>query len=150
VVWGWFGGAKQLYTEPLFASALGSALSALICGGTLYIGLYRKRISGEHALGAGDLKLFAALGSLGLVTLGIESMFFAVAVGTVFTVVRLAWRGVLLGTLSNALYILINPMLPKNKRRELNKENLTKMRFGVSIFIGTLFAVLQNRGNRWF
>jgi prepilin peptidase CpaA len=150
ILWGWYGGARSLYTEPLFASGLGSLLSAIICGGTLYLGLYRKRISGEHAIGAGDIKLFAALGSLGLISLGLEAMFYAVAVGTMFTLARLAWRGVLLQTLANASYILLNPILPKKHRRELTGENLTKMRFGLSIFVGTLFAVLSSRGNRWF
>jgi prepilin peptidase CpaA len=149
-LWGWYGGVKTLYTVPLFASGLGSLLSAFICGGTLYFGLYRKRISGEHAIGAGDIKLFAALGSLGLISLGLEAMFYAVAVGTMFTLARLAWRGVLLQTLANALFILLNPLLPKQRRRELTGENLTKMRFGLSIFVGTLFAVLSSRGNRWF
>jgi prepilin peptidase CpaA len=150
IVWGWYGGLRALNTDPMMGSALGSFVSAAICGGSLYFGLYRKRISGEHAIGAGDIKLFGALGSLGLIALGLESMFYAVAVGTMFTLARLAWRGVLLETLGNALFILINPVLPKARRRELNRENLTKMRFGVSIFVGTLFAVLSSRGNRPF
>jgi prepilin peptidase CpaA len=149
-LWGWYGGWKSLWTTPEFASVLGSVLSALLCGGVMYFALYRKRISGEHAIGAGDIKLFAAIGSLGLIQVGIESMFYAISAGTMFTLARLAWRGVLLQTLANAAFILINPVLPKKRRRELSRENLTKMRFGLSIFVGTLFAVLQNRGNRWF
>ncbi|MDP3276815.1 MAG: A24 family peptidase [Deltaproteobacteria bacterium] len=149
-IWLIYGGGRALNTWPLFASFLGSFLSALICGGTLYVGVYRKRISGEHAIGAGDIKLFAALGALGLVSLGIESMFYAVCTGTMFALARLAWRGVLLTTLANASFILLNPLLPKRHQRELSRENLTKMRFGSSIFVGVLIHVLSTRGNRPF
>lgn len=150
LVWWWVGGMRAFNTEPLLASAVGSLISAVVCGGVLYFGLYRTRINNDHAVGAGDIKLFAALGSLGLIRFGIESMFYAVCVGVVFTVMRLAWRGVLLSTLANAAFILINPVLPKKMRREINKENLTKIRFGVSIFIGTLFSTLSTPGHRPF
>ena len=150
VLWGWYGGWTQFFGMPMGSSVFGSLVSALVCGGVLYFALYRKRINDSHAIGAGDIKLFAALGSLGLIQLGIESMFFAIASGTLFTLARLAWRGTLLRTLANAATILVNPILPKSRRREIAGENLTKMRFGVSIFVGTLLAVLQSRGNRWF
>ncbi len=148
VLWGWYGGVKAFNTEPMLASGLGAVLSGFLCGGTLYFALYRTRISGEHAMGAGDIKLFAALGSLGLIRLGLESMFYAVTAGTLFTLGRLAWRGVLLKTLGNAAFVLLNPILPKARRRELSAENLTKVRFGLSIFVGTLAQVLSDRGTR--
>lgn len=107
VLWGWYGGVKAFNTEPMLASGLGAILSGFLCGGTLYFALYRTRISGEHAMGAGDIKLFAALGSLGLIRLGLESMFYAVTAGTLFTLGRLAWRGVLLKTLGNAAFVLL-------------------------------------------
>ncbi len=151
VLWAFYGGFRALATWPMGASFLGSLLSGLLCGAVLYFGLHRKRMTGgESAIGLGDVKLFAALGAVGLLHVGIESMFYAICVATAIALTQLAWRGMLLTTLANALYIMVNPVLPKKRRREISKENMTKLRFGPPIFLGTLIAVLSERANRFF
>lgn len=150
-LWAYYGGFKGVWTWPVGASFLGSLLSGLLCGGVLYFGLHRKRMTGgESAIGLGDVKLFAALGAIGLVHLGIESMFYAVCVATAVALAQLAWKGMLLTTLANAMYIMFNPILPKARRREISRENLTKLRFGPPIFLGILIAVLKEPANRFF
>jgi prepilin peptidase CpaA len=151
ILWAVYGGFRALATWPMGASFLGSLLSGLGCGGVLYFGLHRKRMTGgESAIGLGDVKLFAALGAVGLVHLGMEAMFYSVCVATAVALTQLAWRGMLLTTLANAVFIMFNPILPKARRREISRENLSKLRFGPPIFLGTLIAVLSERANRFF
>jgi prepilin peptidase CpaA len=52
----------------------------------------------------------------------------------------LAYEGKLFRTVSNAAFLLANPMLPKDRRRKLDPETLSWFRMGPAIFLGTLIT----------
>jgi prepilin peptidase CpaA len=134
LVWCAYGGLWRLDRGSL----LGSLGSMLLCSIAPLI-LWRVR-----AMGAGDVKLFAAVGALALVNRGLEAQFYASCAISLFACAKLAWEGKLLRTLANTLFLTINPVLPKKHRRPIAHELMTKMRFGVAIFVGTLVAVLAS------
>jgi len=115
-----------------------SVLSALVCSLVPWI-LFRKA-----AIGAGDVKLFAAVGALGLLSLGIEAQFYSFCAGSLFAMARLAWEGRLFRTLGNTVFLALDPVLPRKWRRPMTRELMTKMRFGAAIFVGTFVAALAN------
>jgi prepilin peptidase CpaA len=94
------------------------------------------------AMGGGDLKLLAAVGAIVRPLVGIEAEFWAFAAAAVLAPARLAWEGKLFRTLGNSLAIAVNPLLPKAKRREISREEMTWFRFGPAIAVGTLLATL--------
>ena len=54
----------------------------------------------------------------------------------------LAYHGKLLRVLGNTFMLAVNPFLPRDKRREITPEMLTRMRFGPAIFGGTLVVAI--------
>ena len=93
---------------------------------------------------AGDVKILAALGALMAPMLGIEAEFYSFIVAALYAPARLAYEGKLLRTLGNSVFLVVNPFLPKEKRRPLSQETMSKLRFGPSVFAGTVAAVLLN------
>jgi prepilin peptidase CpaA len=75
---------------------------------------------------------------------GIEAEYYAFAAAALLAPARLAWEGKLFKTLGNSLALAINPLLPKDKRREISKESMTWFRFGPAIAVGTLIATILN------
>ena len=116
--------------------AMYSALGALACGAVpllLYV------VGGGRG---GDVKLFAALGALMRTTAGIEVVFYSFVIATIVAQAKLAYEGKLMATLANSAFLLINPFLPRSKRRPLSAQSMTWMKLGPSIFVGTVVAVL--------
>jgi Flp pilus assembly protein protease CpaA len=109
--------------------------------------LFRKQIQREDGTldqvsGGGDVKFLAAMGALLGLYHGLGLEFLCLAATSVLTLARLAWHGRLLRVLSNALFLTLNPILPKKWRRRITAELLHKVRMGVPILVGTLmFAV---------
>lgn len=131
LLWGAHGGVWRLDGGSL----VGSLLSMLGCMAVPFL-LFRK-----SAMGGGDVKLFAAIGALVLVTTGLEAQFYAYCAGILFGFARLAWHGKLLSVLTNTVFIAANPVLPKKWRRPICVESMAQIRFGGAIFVGTLTAV---------
>lgn len=118
---------------------LGLSMAAILfCGLVPYL-LFRR-----DAMGGGDVKLFAAIGALTGPVVGLEAQLLALVAASVWALGRLTWRGRLFQTLRNALFIAVNPVLPKRWRREISTELLEAIRLGGPIFTGTLFAVLSH------
>lgn len=121
-------------------------LGALVCGMPLWV-LFRKQIQREdgtldNVSGGGDVKILAAMGALLGLYHGLGLEFLCLAATSVLTLARLAWHGRLLRVLSNALFLAINPILPKKWQRRITAELLHKVRMGVPILLGTvMFAV---------
>ena len=88
-------------------------------------------------MGGGDLKLFAALGALLGVRAGLEVQLVAFMVAALLTPAILVYRGRLLGFLKRLSQHVLNPFLPKHRRREIPPELMTEVRFGPLIFAGT-------------
>ncbi len=135
-----FGGQTAL------GGVLHSLLGAVVCGLPLWV-LFRKQIQREDGTldqvsGGGDVKILAAMGALLGLYHGLGLEFLCLAATSVLTLARLAWHGRLLRVLSNALFLAINPILPKKWQRRITAELLHKVRMGVPILLGTLmFAV---------
>ncbi len=95
------------------------------------------------AMGGGDVKLFGALGAITGFDLlvGIEIELAALVVAMVTACGALAWNGVLLRTLGNALVQAFNPVLPARLRQERCAALSARVRMGGAILVAT--AVLS-------
>jgi prepilin peptidase CpaA len=93
------------------------------------------------SMGGGDLKLFAALGGLGGLTLGLESLLYSMMAASVVALLTMAFRGQLTVVLLNVWRILSNPFIPKKLRKGLQRNEMHQLRLGSSILIGTCFAL---------
>lgn len=127
LAWGLVAGWKGV----LLVSLLGAAAAALVP----YL-MFRR-----DAAGGGDVKLFAALGAVGGLSLGLEAEVFCFVAAALFSLGRLAWGGKLFRTLWNAVSILVNPILPRRWRREVKPELMTPVRMGAFALAGVLVAV---------
>ncbi len=93
------------------------------------------------SMGGGDLKLFAALGGLGGLTLGLESLLYSMMAASVVAILTMAFRGHLKVVLVNVWRILSTPFIPKQRRKGLQRNEMHQLRLGASILIGTCFAL---------
>jgi prepilin peptidase CpaA len=134
LVWLWYGGVWRADR-----GSLGGSLGSMLLIAAVPLLLWRMK-----AIGSGDVKLFAAIGALVLADLGIQALFYSICAGSLFAMARLAWEGKLLRTLGNTLFLAFNPFLPKKYKRTISPEMMTKMRFAVAIFVGTVVAALAN------
>lgn len=126
------GGGFEAAVQAAGFSVLGAAVCVLVPAA-----LYR-----AGAIGGGDLKLFAALGALLDTLLGVEAEFYACLIASVISLGVMAYHGKLFRVLGNTFALAFNPLLPKDKRREIPKEELTWARFGPAIFLGTALTAL--------
>lgn len=94
--------------------------------------------------GGGDLKMMAALGALMGPVVGLEAETYVFVGATLYSMAWMAYEGKLLRTLSNTLKLLVNPLLPKDRRHQLPEAMMTELRFGPSIFAGTCLAAYLN------
>lgn len=108
----------------------GGALCAIVP-----VGLFR-----VNAIGGGDVKLFIALGALLRPLHGIEAEVWSFCATAVVAPFWLAYEGKLFRTVTNAAFLLANPVLPKARRRELDPQTLSWFRMGPAILLGTLFT----------
>lgn len=123
---------------------LGSSLIAIFACGLVPWVLFKK-----EAAGGGDVKLFAAIGAITGLRLGIEAEFFTFLVVAVFSLGQLAWHGKFFRTLSNAFFLGLNPIMPVKWRREIKPELMTMVRVGMSAVVGTGLAVLFEYPGLW-
>lgn len=90
-------------------------------------------VSRGRAIGGGDVKLFAALGALLGASFVVEAEFGAFVLLCAFALVRLAFCGRLLRVLGNTAMLVLNPLLPRSRRRSIHPESMTEMRMGPAI-----------------
>jgi len=124
-----------LVTSPTHAAF--AILGILICGLPSYL-MFRM-----GAIGGGDVKLFAALGGLGGISMGLELQIFSLIAALAFVLIAMAWRGQLQVILGNVARMVANPFLPSRHRRPLAATEMHSIRLGGAIFAGTAFAVFQ-------
>jgi len=123
-------------------AALHGAL--LSVAGALFCSIAPLALYWKGGIGGGDLKLFAALGALCHPMLGIECQIYALAVAAVAAPARLAYEGRLFAVLGGSLALLINPLLPRERRRVVPPEMMTWFRLGPAIFAGTLLTLVAH------
>jgi prepilin peptidase CpaA len=128
------------------ASGLWTSFSGLLLGFGVYFALYALR-----AMGAGDVKLMAALGAI----VGPGDwfkIFLATAIaGGVIAVAMMIWTGRVKETLANTFFIVgelihLRPPFERGKHLDVKNSNALRMPHGVAIAAGTLaclaFAVI--------
>lgn len=135
VVGHWMVGSTTDFVAGLQEAAWAIA-GAFVCGVVPFL-FWR-----QGAFGGGDVKMLAAIGAMLLPMLGIEAELYSLIAAAVFAPARLAWEGRLLHTLGNTVAIVMNPLLPKERRRALSPEMLTSMRFGPAIFAGVVACAI--------
>ncbi|MEM9192244.1 MAG: A24 family peptidase [Myxococcota bacterium] len=96
----------------------------------------------KRAMYGGDVKLFAAIGSLAGLMLGIEILFFSMSAAALGAIAVLIKRRRLLASLGNMFFLAFNRLLPEKKRRDVHAELQDPIRIGPFIFIGTIVAVV--------
>lgn len=112
-----------------------SAAGALLCGlapGLIFI---------AGGGGGGDVKLLMALGALLGPVVGLEAEMYIFVGATLYSMGWMAYEGKLMATLGRTFTLVINPFLPREKRRELPEAMMAELRFGPSMFVGTCLAV---------
>lgn len=125
--------------------ALHSVLAGVLGGLVPYL-LFRRA-----AMGGGDVKLFAALGTISGfdLALGIEIQVWAFAFALIAAGAVLAWRGRLLRTLGNGLAFGLGPALPRRWRRSPCDELSTPIRMGGPILLATCLVAVPSILVRW-
>jgi prepilin peptidase CpaA len=104
--------------------------------GLLFFGFIR-RISG---MGAGDVKLMAALGALKGLPFLAYSTFYILCAAAVTGLILIAWQGRLVPVLKWVAQTLASTVSPKYMRQNLNHE-MTPMPFAPAIFIGSALSI---------
>lgn len=104
--------------------------------GLALFGLIRM-ISG---MGAGDVKLMAALGALKGLPFLLYGTFYILCAATVTALILIAWQGRLVPVLKWVALTLVSAVSPKYLRPNLSHE-MTPMPFAPAIFIGSAFSV---------
>lgn len=123
----------------LLASLLGLLVSSLV---PLLI-FYRQGMAG------GDVKLFAAIGAVGGVMVGVEVQFLSLVAASIYAVGQLAWNGQLLRSLLSSLFLGLNPVLPRRFRRTIPTELMHRIRLGAAILLGAVIALAGHHPHLW-
>lgn len=116
-----------------------SSISGLLLGATVPLVLYRA--SRGKAIGGGDIKLFAALGSLLGPRTGLEAQMTAYLVLSLLALVQLAYSGKLLQVIGNVAQLVVNCVLPRHRRLTPSATALTEMRMGPAIAAAVIINI---------
>jgi len=116
--------------EGLILSFLG-----LLFGMLLLLLFY---ISGT--IGAGDVKLLAAIGALKGSLFTLETMFYTALIGGFMAIVIIAWQGTLIQTLKNSLTYACHPF----KYSQDDSINHQYLPYGIAISIGCICTFITS------
>jgi prepilin peptidase CpaA len=131
-----FAAAGLLAAAKVLLLALAGGL---LCAVVPFV-LYRFR-----ALGAGDVKLFMALGAAFHAKLGLEAELAAFVIAAMLAPAKLAWEGKLLRNLFEGSRLMFAAVLRTNGLRPATQD-LAWFRLGPSIFLGVLYVALARFG----
>jgi len=113
----------------------GMSLLGLLAG-LVFFGLVRK-ISG---MGAGDVKLMAALGALKGLPFLVYGTFYILCAATLTGLILVAWQGRMIPVLKWVAQTLASTVTPGMPRQKPDHQ-LTPMPFAPAIFIGAAFTI---------
>lgn len=111
------------------------SLLGLFAGLTVF-GLVRK-ISG---MGAGDVKLMAAVGALKGLPFLLYGTFYILCAAAVTALILVAWQGRLMPVVKWVAQTLVSAVIPKYVSPNLQHE-MTPMPFAPAIFVGSAFSI---------
>ncbi|MBX3199839.1 MAG: prepilin peptidase [Labilithrix sp.] len=117
--------------------AAGLQEAALSIAGALVCAVVPLFMFLRGAMGAGDVKLFAAIGAALHPLAGLEAVTYAFVAASVIAPAKLAWEGTLLRTLANTAALAVNPLRAKDKRKELPAAMRAWFRLGPAVLAGT-------------
>src|SRR5262245_42169881 len=81
------------------AALFGSLIGMLVCSIVPLLVYYQKGMAG------GDVKLFAAIGAVGGVYVGLEAQLLSLIAASIYALGQLAWNGKLVPTLGNSFFV---------------------------------------------
>lgn len=145
------GGAACVATTLAFAVAAGAAatlqaLLAMVAGAAL-VSLVPGLLYRAGGIGGGDLKLLAVVGAALGPSVGLEAELYAFLAAIFYAPARLIWEGNLGHALKTIARMAVRPLLPRARRPPPSaSDELTALRFGPAIFVGTLMAALHQLG----
>lgn len=122
---------------------LQSLVGLLVCSVVPLIIFYRQGMAG------GDVKLFAAIGAVGGVYVGLEVQLLSLVAASIYAIGQLAWNGKLLTSLTSSFFLGLNPILPRRFRRTIPTELMHRIRLGAAILLGTLIVLSGKHPNVW-
>jgi len=131
----------SFYVAP--PTPLMSVLGLLV--GLAFFGFVRK-ISG---MGAGDVKLMAAVGALKGLPFLLYATFYILCAASVTALILIAWQGRLVPVLKWVAQTLVSAVSPKYSRQNINHE-MTPMPFAPAIFIGSAFSIYLESVHGYF
>lgn len=115
-----------------------SILGAVVCA-LLPLLFYRM-----NAIGGGDVKLFIALGAVLRPMMGGEAEIWGFLATGLIAPFLLAYQGKLFKTVTNAAFIVVNPFLGQDRRREVSPQELSWFRMGPAILLGALYVAVEH------
>lgn len=130
-----------------WAGGLGGLLNSLI--GMLVCSLVPLAVFYRGGMAGGDVKLFAAIGAVGGLYLGLEAQFLSLVVASIYAIGQLSWNGKLATTLGNSLFLGLNPVLPRKWRRTIAPELMHRIRLGAAILCGAAIAIAGHHREIW-
>ncbi len=122
---------------------LDSVIGILVCSLVPLLVFYRGGMAG------GDVKLFAALGAIAGLYLGLEAQFLSLVAASIYAIGQLAWNGRLLNSLGNSVFIGLNPVLPRRFRKTIAPELMHRIRLGAAVLLGTSIAIFEKHRELW-
>jgi prepilin peptidase CpaA len=103
----------------------------------------------KNAIGGGDVKLFVAIGALCRPLVGVEAEVYGFFAAALIAPIGLAYEGKLFRTFKNALHLVVNPFLPKNRQHVVQPEVMSWFRMGPAILLGTAFTAYLHWRAPW-
>ncbi len=136
--------AAHTHSAVLSVRSLGfSLLAALLCA-LLPLAMYR-----SAGMGGGDVKLFAAVGAITNVFVGLHALTYAFVFGMVWALVLAARTNRLATTFGNVAALIGAPLRTRVAgdgvagAEAAPRPGMTRMPFGPAIFLGTLTAAVM-------
>jgi len=117
-----------------------SALGAAVCAVPCVIGWRLGWVAG------GDVKLIAAMGALGGMSSGLESVFLSLFLASAFVFLRLCWDGVFFRTLGNGLAVAASRTVRRGMSVTPRSELASTLRFGPFALAGAALSLLLHGG----
>jgi len=93
-------------------------------------------------MGGGDVKLFAALGAINGMQLGMEMLMLSLFAGVAQTILVLIHKRRLGTCLRNCFRLTVNVLLPRARRFEIESLTLTELRLGPAILVGSALSLV--------
>ncbi|MEY4509471.1 MAG: hypothetical protein RLZZ450_1593 [Pseudomonadota bacterium] len=122
---------------------LGTLLSMVL--GAVLVSVVPLILFRAGGIGGGDVKLLAVVGLVLGPYLGLQAELYAFVVAMLYAPARLIWDGRFIHAVKTIGVLTIRPFLPKHRRPDpVPLEELTALRFGPAIFVGTLLTTVPH------